>query len=44
MDREAWHAANHGDAKNQTQPKDWTELPISGNKVVICADDEKTYY
>ena len=22
MDREAWHAANHGVAKNQTQPND----------------------
>ena len=26
MDREAWHAAAHGVAKNQTQLSDWTEL------------------
>ena len=26
MDREAWHAAVHGDAKHQTQLSDWTEL------------------
>ena len=26
MDREAWHAAVHGDAKNQTWLSEWTEL------------------
>ena len=26
MDREAWHAAIHGIAKNQTRLSDWTEL------------------
>ena len=26
MDREAWRAATHGVAKNQTQLRDWTEL------------------
>ena len=26
MDREAWHAAVHGTAMNQTQLSDWTEL------------------
>ena len=26
MDREAWHAAVHGVAKNQTWQSDWTEL------------------
>ena len=26
MDREAWHAAVHGVAKNQTRLSDWTEL------------------
>ena len=25
MDREAWHAAVHGVAKNQTQLSDWTK-------------------
>ena len=28
MDREAWHAAVHGDAKSWTQLSDWTELNI----------------
>ena len=44
MEREAWCAVDHGVAKNRTQPSDWTELPISSNKVVICADVEKAYY
>ena len=26
MDREAWHAAFHGVAKNHTRLSDWTEL------------------
>ena len=26
MDREAWHAAIHGVAKNWTRLSDWTEL------------------
>ena len=26
MDREAWHAAIHGVARNRTQLSDWTEL------------------
>ena len=26
MDREAWHAANHGVAKSQTRLSNWTEL------------------
>ena len=26
MDREAWHAANHGVAKSRTRLSDWTEL------------------
>ena len=26
MDREAWHAAVHVDAKRRTQLSDWTEL------------------
>ena len=28
MDRETWHAAVHGVAKNQTRLSDWTELMI----------------
>ena len=36
MDREAWHAADHGVAKNQTRLNDWTELDwyslISGGR------------
>ena len=28
MDREAWHAADHGVAKSQTQLIDWTELKL----------------
>ena len=28
MDREAWHAAVHGVAKNWTRLSDWTELPF----------------
>ena len=26
MDKEAWHAAVHGDANSQTQLSNWTEL------------------
>ena len=26
MDREAWHAADHGNAKSRTRLSDWTEL------------------
>ena len=33
MDREAWHAAVHGVAKNQTQLSDWTELKAVTIKV-----------
>ena len=29
MDREAWHAAVHGDAKSRTWVSDWTELNFS---------------
>ena len=29
MDREAWHAAIHGDAKSRTRLSDWTELKVS---------------
>ena len=32
MDREAWHAAVHGVAKNQTRLSDWTELNIVNSK------------
>ena len=30
MDREAWHAAVHGVAKNRTPLSNWTELNVSG--------------
>ena len=30
MDREAWHAAVHGDAKSWTQPSDWTTEVTAG--------------
>jgi len=29
MDREAWHAADHGFAKSQTRLSDWTELSLA---------------
>ena len=29
MDREAWRAAVHGVAKNQTWPSDWTEMMVN---------------
>ena len=32
MNREAWHAAIHGVAKNQTQLSDWIELKGKGEK------------
>ena len=31
MDREAWHAAVHGVAKNQTRLSNWTELNWTEN-------------
>ena len=36
MDREAWHAADHGVSKNQTQLSDWTELMI-----ILCLKFEE---
>ena len=36
MDREAWHAAVHGVAKNQTRLRDWTELNTSDSSPVKC--------
>ena len=35
MDREAWHAAVHGVAKNQTQLSDWTELNCASSSPVF---------
>ena len=32
MDREAWHAATHGVAKNRTWLSDWTEMNWTGLK------------
>ena len=34
MDREAWRAAIHGDAKSRTQLSDWTELRAIYNQVI----------
>ena len=36
MDREAWHAAVHGVANNQTQLSDWTELNSKKINVYLC--------
>ena len=33
MDREAWHAAIHGDAKSRTRLSDWTELNWNASKI-----------
>ena len=35
MDREAWHAAVHGEAKSRSQLSDWTELNFSA-KWCLC--------
>ena len=35
MDREAWHAAIHGVAKNQTWVSDWTELKSTLFRLLI---------
>ena len=40
MDREAWHAAVHGVAKNWTWLTDWTELNWTES---IHADSEQAY-
>ena len=37
MDREAWHAAVHGVAKNRTRLSDWTELTLGVLKFVCCS-------
>ena len=41
MDREAWHAAIHGIAKNWTQLSDWTELNwgINLGQYFLCTED-----
>ena len=47
MDREAWHAAVHGVAKNWTWLSDWTELnswkSISENKIGWSHDNLNLY-
>ena len=35
MDREAWRAAVHGVARSQTRLRDWTELMIQYNEIMI---------
>ena len=35
-DREAWHAAVHGVAKNQTQISDWTTTKCACVCVCVC--------
>ena len=34
MDREAWHAADHGVAKSWTRLSDWTELNLKGSSSI----------
>ena len=36
MDREAWRAGVHGDAKSQTRLSDWTELNWTDMHVCVC--------
>ena len=36
MEREAWHPAIHGVAKNQTRLRDWTELNWTDTYIHIC--------
>ena len=42
MDREAWHAAVHGDTKSWTQLRDRTELKVNANlnwpTILICPE------
>ena len=37
MDREAWHAVDHGVTNNQTQLSNWTELKLI--KIFICLNN-----
>ena len=41
MHREAWHAAIHGVAKNQTRLSDWTELNWANGMDLIEVEDIK---
>ena len=41
MDREAWHAAIHGVAKNWTQLSDWTELINSKYTYIIWKSEQE---
>ena len=42
MDREAWHAAVHGVAKNQTWLSTWTELNVLAHS--LCCWGSSDYY
>ena len=44
MDREAWHAAIHGVAKNRTQLRNWTELNWKSLQMVTAAMKLKDAY
>ena len=35
MDREAWHAAVHGDTKSRTRLSDWTELILISENLIV---------
>ena len=43
MDREAWHAAVHGVAKNRTRLSDWTELKLQELWIPLSAIKETDF-
>ena len=44
MDREAWHAAIHGVAKNWIRLSDWTELKLLKDSIGIKFNFKKSSY